>query len=289
MDSRHSTEFSIGRIASLACLLEVCASKPGNVHRGADFDNLTFTDFVVSAEILGQAIDTRKTDSVGELILETIRSTAAIVSTNSNLGIALLVSPLAIAANAGSLTQIMVRRILREMGAGDSRFIYEAIRIARPGGLGATSKMDVASHPPENILDAMEFSSDQDLVARQYVNDFQQVFDDVIPLLITGQLHFGSITESIIYTQVSLLARFGDSLIRRKCGDDVSAQAQMYARQALEQLIANSRESYCAKLAELDFWMRSDGHRRNPGTTADLIVAGLFVGIVNDQISPPFR
>lgn len=289
MASIHSTEFSIGRIAALACLLEVCASKPGNVHRGADFEDLTFTDFAVSAEILGQAIDTRVTDSVGELVVETIRSTAAIVATNTNLGIALLVCPLAIAANAGPLTQSVVRRVLKEMNENDSKHIYEAIRIARPGGLGEISNMDVADDAPANILDAMQFSSDQDLVARQYSNDFAQVFDDVVPLLVAGQQHFGTITEGIIYTHVSLLARYGDSLISRKCGAACSAQAQMYARQALEQLMADSREHYCAKLAELDFWMRSDGHRRNPGTTADLIVAGLFVGIVNDQISPPFR
>lgn len=289
MASIHSTEFSIGRIASLACLLEVCASKPGNVHRGADFEDLTFTDFAVSAEILGQAIDTRSTDSVGELVIETIRATTAIVATNTNLGIALLVCPLAIAANAGSLAQTMIRRVLKEMDAADSRHIYEAIRIARPSGLGTTSTMDVTGEAPDNILAAMEFSSDQDLIARQYTNNFQQVFDDVVPLLVAGQQHFGTITEGIIYTHISLLARYGDSLIGRKCGEAFSVQAQMYARQALEHLMANSRESYCAKLAELDFWMRSDGHRRNPGTTADLIVAGLFVGIVNDQISPPFR
>ena len=32
-------------------------------------------------------------------------------------------------------------------------------------------------------------------------------------------------------------------------------------------------------LADFDFWLRSDGHRRNPGTTADLIAAALFAGL----------
>ena len=51
---------------------------------------------------------------------------------------------------------------------------------------------------------------------------------------------------------------------------------------------AKKVEPYYQAVAELDFWMRSDGHRRNPGTTADLIVAGLFVAMINDEISPPF-
>jgi triphosphoribosyl-dephospho-CoA synthase len=39
-------------------------------------------------------------------------------------------------------------------------------------------------------------------------------------------------------------------------------------------------------LAELDFWLRTDGHRRNPGTTADLIAAGLFVGLRERILQP---
>ena len=31
------------------------------------------------------------------------------------------------------------------------------------------------------------------------------------------------------------------------------------------------------ELARFDRWLRADGHRRNPGTTADLIAACLFV------------
>ena len=41
-------ELSIGQCASLACLLEVSAPKPGNVHRGADFEDMTFADFAAS-------------------------------------------------------------------------------------------------------------------------------------------------------------------------------------------------------------------------------------------------
>jgi len=42
-------------------------------------------------------------------------------------------------------------------------------------------------------------------------------------------------------------------------------------------------------LADFDFWLRSDGHRRNPGTTADLIAAALFVLLRDGLIDPPYR
>ena len=49
-----------------------------------------------------------------------------------------------------------------------------------------------------------------------------------------------------------------------------------------------ARSAYYEALANFDFWLRSDGHRRNPGTTADLVAAGLFVllreGIMNGPL-----
>ncbi|MFT5302427.1 MAG: triphosphoribosyl-dephospho-CoA synthase, partial [Mariniblastus sp.] len=49
-------QLSPGAIATLACLLEVSAPKPGNVHRGADFEDVSFVDFATSAVVLGEMI-----------------------------------------------------------------------------------------------------------------------------------------------------------------------------------------------------------------------------------------
>ncbi len=283
-----SVTFSLGRIASLACLLEVMASKPGNVHRGADFEDLSLNDFVVSAEILGQTIDSRKSDSVGKLIRETVQSTRTIVGTNTNLGIALLVCPLVMVAAGDDLIPSAVQRQLKRLTSDDARQVYEAIRIAQPGGLGTSPQMDVADTPPEDLLMAMQHASERDLVAQQYTNNFEQIFQEVVPLLVAGQTQFGNLGDGIIYAHVSLLARYGDSLIERKCGLATSETARTLARKALQQLLEGPREAWYEALADLDFWMRSDGHRRNPGTTADLITAGIFVGLVNEKISPPF-
>lgn len=290
MSGKNQTaQLSIGRIASLACLLEVCASKPGNVHRGADFADMTLNDFVVSAELFGQAIDSRATDELGLLILNSVQLTQSLVDVNTNLGIILLICPLAIVANDGDLSSNAIRRFLKTTTPADAENIFSAIRMANPGGLGKTSEMDVAGEAPTNIFAAMQFSSDQDLVARQYTNNFQQVFDEIVPLLAAGQKQFESLNEAIIYAHVSMLARYGDSLILRKCGTDDCQKVRLMACQALEPLATNDREAYMAALAELDFWLRSDGNKRNPGTTADLISAGLFVGIINEEISAPFN
>ena len=42
--------------------------------------------------------------------------------------------------------------------------------------------------------------------------------------------------------------------------------------------------SYQQAMQELDQWLRVDGHRRNPGTTADMIGAALFIGLRHGTI-----
>ena len=95
-----SRSLSVGRIATLACVLEVTAPKPGNVHRGADFEDVTFSDFLISAIAIGEVFD-RPHLSVGQTVLQAVQQTAALVGSNTNLGIVLLLSPLVAAVRLG--------------------------------------------------------------------------------------------------------------------------------------------------------------------------------------------
>src|SRR5436305_1903466 len=65
-------------------------------------------------------------------------------------------------------------------------------------------------------------------------------------------------------------------LIARKRG---LAEAQAASRRARHVLQAGWPGSPAggASLAELDRWLRAEGHSRNPGTTADLVTACLFI------------
>ena len=72
------------------------------------------------------------------------------------------------------------------------------------------------------------------------------------------------------------IAKHGDSLIARKCGPEIAAEARERAMSVID-AGSPGEASYEQALVDLDSWLRADGHRRNPGTTADLIAAGLFV------------
>jgi len=56
---------SLGQTAQLACVLEATARKPGNVHRFADFDDLTYLDFILSALAIARYSSGRRQNGWG--------------------------------------------------------------------------------------------------------------------------------------------------------------------------------------------------------------------------------
>lgn len=283
---KDGCQLTVGQCVTLACLLEATAAKPGNVHRGADFEDLTFTDLVVSAAAIGPAMEHARATGVGAAVLAAIQATRQLAGTNSNLGMVLLIAPLAAVPREQELHP-GVANVLHSLTEIDSRRVYEAIRLAKPGGLGQVEEMDVAGDAPATLLEAMRAAADRDSVARQYANGFDDVFSYVVPWLQEGDRAGQPLTTNIVHSYVRLLAQFPDSLIARKCGENVALQASARAAKALESGGVNA-EAYFLALSDLDFWLRSDGHRRNPGTTADLIAAGLFAALREGLLTPPF-
>ncbi|MBX7168737.1 MAG: triphosphoribosyl-dephospho-CoA synthase [Pirellulales bacterium] len=278
---------SLGQLATLASLMEVTAAKPGNVHRGADFDDVSFFEFAAGAIALGPVFELARERSLGETVLAAVRATAALVATNTNLGTILLLAPLAKASRSDDL-HAGVRRVLESLTPDDAARVYLAIREAAAGGLGRVGQADVAGEPPADLVAAMPLAAERDLVARQYANGFAEVFDHVVPDLQFGLQQGICPADAIVFAHVRAMSRWPDSLIARKCGVAVAEQAARLAGQVL-QAGPPGDEDYERALGDLDFWLRSDHHRRNPGTTADLLAAGLFVLLRQGTLTAPWR
>lgn len=276
---------STGQCATLACLLEAAPPKVGNVHRGADFDDLTFLDFATAAVLIAPAMEAAVKTGVGAAVLAAVEATRSRIDTNVNLGICLLLAPLAAVPRSETL-QLGVPKVLQTLTPQDSADVYRAINLARPGGLGVAREMDLSAPPPADLVFAMAAARERDLVARQYVTDFALVLEQIAPRLCELCEGGASIDDAVVRVQIELLAEFGDSLIERKCGRETNHETRERAAYALD-AADSAEDAYLDRLADLDFWLRSDGRKRNPGSTADLIAAGLFAGLREGRILQP--
>jgi triphosphoribosyl-dephospho-CoA synthase len=290
MSSQHAPTLgtlSVGECFTLATIMEATAPKPGNVHRGADFEDASYPDFIVAAALVGPLLESAVQLPLGQTVYSAVATTRAAVETNTNLGTLLLVAPLAKVPLKSPLAPA-VGQILANLTSQDARDVYAAIRLAQPGGLGKVSAADIADEPPADLLAAMRLAADHDLVARQYSHNFEDIFQTVVPWIrdaIETQL---DLPAAIVHVHLQLMAEFPDSLIARRCGKDVAIQSAARAHRVLEAGRPGS-DAYDDGLCDLDFWLRSDGHRRNPGTTADLVATGLFVALRDGIIKPPYR
>lgn len=280
--------FTLGQCAALASTIEATAPKPGNVHRGADFEDVSYPDFIVSGIAIAPVFDRAHELSLGQLVLRSIQATQQFVGTNTNLGMILLFAPLAKVPSDQPLASGLPA-VLQNLTSADSQDVYAAIIAAKPGGLGKVSEADVHAAAPPQLLDAMRLAADRDLIARQYTDNFHHVLQVIVPHLTTAlQDKRLPLTDAIIDAFLHLLAVEPDSLIARKRGKDLATQASARAAKVLAAGPPGAPEFQQA-LADFDFWLRSDHHHRNPGTTADLIAASLFACLRDGIIKPPFN
>jgi len=276
---------SLEQCVSLACLLEVSSPKVGNVHRSADFDDVTFNHFTISAIVAAPHLARATNLGVGQAVYRAVEATQQAVASNTNLGIALLLAPLAAARSQGEDTRKHLPEVLAALTPDDADWAYRAIRLAKPGGLGEADSMDVNAPPPESLLAAMQAAADRDLVAMQYANGFAQVFDEAAMWIEESVQSGHALTTSIVYAHLRLLAAHPDTLIARKCGQATADKAMVMAQQVVD-LGGPGDEAFWEAAGDFDFWLRSDHHKRNPGAAADLITAAIFVLLAEGRVKP---
>lgn len=274
-----------GLCAQIACIWEATAQKPGNVHRGRDFEDVAYTDFLLSAAAIAPVLATARQRRIGATVLDAVRVTRQVARTNTNLGMVLLLTPLAAVSPEEDLRG-GVLRILNELDVEDTRRVYEAIRLAMPGGLGRVPQQDVRDEPTQTLRQVMALAADRDLIARQYANGFTEVFDAGVPAVLAGLRDTGSLEGAIISAHLHLLARHPDTLIARKRGRAEAEEAGRRAAIVLDAGWPNEAAGWAA-LDDFDAWLRAEGHQRNPGATADLLTASLFVVLRQGMIPLP--
>ena len=200
-----------------------------------------------------------------------MRATAAVTASNTNLGIVLLFAPLARAAvtRAGDESlRAALERVLAALDVDDAAAAFAGDRRRRsPAGSATRSSTTSESRPRITLREAMAAAADRDSIASEYASGYAIVFESGLPLLTDALRDGASTLDAIVSLHVGLLATHPDTLIARKAGADAARAVSQAARAVRD----GSRT-----LEQLDADLRRDGHRLNPGTTADLVAATLL-------------
>ncbi len=262
-----------GWCAALASILEATAPKPGNVHPGAAFKDLAYDDFVAAGLAIAPPLEEAPRVPLGRTILEAVRASRRVTRSNANLGIVLLIAPLAAAADPRR-----VDAVFDSLTPADAADVWEAIATAQPGGLGTTSRDDLRGPPPNDLRGAMRQAANHDRIARLWAEGYAELFagpvEDLAAELAAGR----PLLEAIVRCQLMQLAREPDTLIARRHG---AAVASDVSRRAADVLAAGA--DWRAAANRFDAWLRTP-QRMNPGTTADLVAAAVYILLLEGRL-----
>ena len=266
-----------------ACMAELEALKPGNVHVFADGHGMTIQDFIKSAEVTAPVIS-QPGLSVGERIFNSIEATNSAVGLNTNLGLVLLCAPLIHAFLNASKDctydhQAFRQRLtqtLSQLSVEDGQLAAGAIVLANPAGLGNSETNDVNDLPDVSLLELMISAQDKDRIAWQYANGFTDILEFGLDLYKKAMQKWQNQAWSTTALYLGFLARQLDSHILRKYGEPMAIKIMREA-QKLEALYWATENPKLVQKKLLKWDASLKAGNINPGTSADLTVATLLV------------
>ncbi|MDG5818302.1 triphosphoribosyl-dephospho-CoA synthase [Natronococcus sp. A-GB7] len=277
------------RTAELALLLEVAGTpKPGNVDRHRDLEDLRFEHFLAGAVGARDGLELAANGAaVGPAFERAVEGMATQEGGNTQFGALLLLVPLVRAAG-DELSQPVVEGVLEGTTVADAAAFYRAFEHVDvfvadpPEGMApldvrrGAAAIQTLEERGLTLLDVMDRSVPGDDVAREWVTGFERSFAAAERLAAAE----GPILERTAAVFLSLLAERPDTLVANRSGEAVAAEATERAaalveRDALE-TDRDAVEAFADELVDRGI---------NPGTTADVTAAGLFIALEHETVT----
>lgn len=229
---------------------------------------------------------------IGESILGCVKNTQNLVKTNTNLGISMLLVPIAATFGAlheeNSLNNLpkALDTIIKNTEFNDAIALVKAISLSNAGGMdNKTSKYDVNNSNTIdeirknhiNIHDLLQMSSKYDKISYELINGLPTIMNYGYPTYMRYMDDY-SRNDVTLEIYLTILSNVSDTLISRKYGEEIAKDVSERAKTILVNTEIGTKDRL-KELNEFDTFLKSKNY--NPGTSADFTAASLFVGLVD--------
>lgn len=295
----------ISKCLELAILLEASAHKPGNVSVVTNFEKTRYEHFLASAVAArpsfecaarrGTSVHEGETSSLSVGLGQIIKNCVADIDSwqhggNTLLGTVILFIPIAAASGmtlingsfeAGKLRKNL-KAVVESTTPEDAVNVYEAMKIAKPSGLGSAPRLDINDptstreilREKVTLFQVFQIAENYDTICSEWVHNYPITFDFAYPILSKQIASGDDLNQGILHTFLEVLAEYPDTFIARKTGIE---KAKKVSAEAAQILSLGGLETAEGKrcLAEFDAKLRRFSNLLNPGTTADIVAAAL--------------
>jgi triphosphoribosyl-dephospho-CoA synthase len=306
----------------LAALLDIVTPKPGNVSRYRDHPDTRLVHFAASIARLGQPLyqaasrgaESRKSTEaprveLGALMKNAVRASMAPHGKNTLLGTIILFCPLATAAGyLASPTAISAKELreavshfLHSTTVNDALALVETLQIAKPGG--STPKtpdwtarqqafdfqsprvVEAIQRNNYTLLDYLALAASYDAIAQEFASNFGDIFENLYPQLLRFLDRCATIECAVLGTYMWALSERPDTFIQRKVGIEAAAEVTARARVLYTKMLRTPETQWIEMTKPFDEYLHSRGSALNPGTTADLLSAAIYVALLAGDIT----
>lgn len=303
---KHAASY-VARCAQLAMLLEVSAHpKPGNIDRDHDYKGTTFEHFLTSSVAVYPILETAagKEHGIGEYVHKAVLESAAWQKGgNTHFGAFLLLFPLAMAAgriirDCRKLTPENISEeafnIVKETDTEDAVQIYMSfepagVKVRKVDEFDLSDSKAIADIKDKHttLYELMEISNSYDLIAGEWTSGFTRCAECARMLTremdVGGTLiHTGNsrINHVIVYAFLRMLASDADTFIETKFDRFTAEEISARARRIIYKLEDSGykMENILPEVYNFDEELLTRGI--NPGSTADIMIGGLFISLL---------
>jgi len=264
--------------AELALLLEVAGTpKPGNVDRHREYPDLRFEHFLAGAVGARHGFELAADgERPGSAFRTAVEGMSDQRGGNTQFGAILLATPLVAAAGRGDLSPAGASRVVSETTVADAADFYRAFETvdvavdAPPEGMEpldvrhGSEAVPVLEERGLTLEDVMDRSAEHDGVAREWVGGFERSFATA-DAITTGE---GAVADRAADVFLDLLADEVDTFV-----------AIQHDRETAERVTERARAAHKGEIDPEDLAEEFVAEGINPGTTADIVAAGLFVAL----------